>query len=81
MLLVNILESNECPCEEELLNINIDVQSRLTRVFALNYFRRDYKSADAFMKKLWMDLKSFQACLLDGYSHNFRLYVFGPSGF
>ena len=63
--LVNILESNKCPCEEELLNINVDVQSRLTRVFALNYFRRDYKSADAFMKKLWMDLKSFQARLPD----------------
>ena len=55
---INISESNgnACPCEEELMNYEVAVASRLTRVFALNYFRRDYKTAVAFMDKLWMDL-------------------------
>ena len=55
---INISESNDnaCPCEEELMNYEVAVASRLTRVFALNYFRRDYKTAVAFMDKLWMDL-------------------------
>ena len=38
------------------MNYEVAVASRLTRVFALNYFRRDYKTAVAFMDKLWMDL-------------------------
>lgn len=38
------------------MNYEVSVASRLTRVFALNYFRRDYKTAVAFMDKLWMDL-------------------------
>ena len=39
------------------MNVNVDVNSPLTKVFALNYFRRDYKSAKAFMDKMWMDLR------------------------
>ena len=61
LVLIDILESNECPCEEEIFNAAIDVTSRLTRVFALNYFRRDYTTADVFMDKLWMDLDSFES--------------------
>ena len=39
------------------MNVNVDVSSPLTKMFALNYFRKDYKSAKAFMDKMWMDLR------------------------
>ena len=56
---VNSCTRAVCPCEEELIDVSVEVNSPNNRAVALDVYKNVYTSASTFMKKQGMELRTF----------------------